>query len=192
MDKQYLSLPIIRQARKVVVQNPRQGQNRITTLRLPYPVCKYATISLMDLKVVARNRKASHDYFLLETLEAGLVLQGSEIKSIRAGQISIKEAYVKVDGSEAWLVNAHIAPYDPASRMNHDPLRERRLLLHKKEIHRLWDEVRQKGVTIVPTQVYLKNGRAKVEIAVAKGKRQHDKRQAIAKRDLERELKRDY
>ena len=140
--------------------------------------------------MIATNRKAKHDYFLLESFEAGLVLQGSEIKSIRAGRISIKEAYVRTDGNEAWLVDCHIAPYDPASRQNHEPRRERKLLLHRKEIDKLWDEVRQKGVTIVPLRVYLKNGRAKLEIALAKGKRKYDKRQAVAKRDAEREIER--
>ena len=103
-----------------------------------------------NIKVVATNRKARHDYFLMDTFEAGMVLQGSEIKSIRAGQISLKEAYVRVDGEQAWLINAHIAPYDPASRENHDPLREKKLLLHKKEIQKLWNEVRQKNFTIIP------------------------------------------
>jgi len=144
----------------------------------------------MSEKVIATNRKARHDFFLLETFEAGLALQGSEIKSIRAGQISIKEAYVRTDGREAWLVDAHIAQYDPASRQNHDPRRERKLLLHRKEIGKLWDEVRQKGVTIIPLSVYLKNGRAKVEIAVAKGKHNYDKRQDLAKRDAQREIER--
>jgi SsrA-binding protein len=144
----------------------------------------------MSEKVIATNRKARHDFFLLETFEAGLVLQGSEIKSIRAGQISIKEAYVRTDGKEAWLVDAHIAQYNPASRQNHDPKRERKLLLHRKEIYKLWDEVRQKGVTIIPLSVYLKDGRAKVEIAVAKGKRKYDKRQDLAKRDAQREIDR--
>ena len=144
----------------------------------------------MSVKVVARNRKAKHDYFLLDTFEAGISLQGSEIKSIRAGQVSLKEAYVRVDGEEAWLVNAHVSPYDPASRQNHDPIRERRLLLHKREIYKLWDEVRMKGVTIIPTQMYLKDGRAKVEIAIAKGKKNYDKRREIAKRDLQRDLAR--
>lgn len=141
-------------------------------------------------KVVATNRKASFEYFLLEQFEAGLVLQGSEIKSIRAGQISIAEAYVDVDGRNAWLVESHIAPYEQANRFNHDPKRKRRLLLHRREILELWDAVRQKGVTIVPTKVYLKNGRAKIEIALAKGKKLHDKRASIAKRDEERELSR--
>lgn len=152
---------------------------------------EYVKISKMDnIKVVATNRKARHDYFLLETFEAGICLQGSEIKSIRAGQISIKEAYVKVDGEQAWLINAHISPYDPASRENHDPTRDRKLLLHKKEIRTLWDEVRQKGVTVIPIKVYLKRGKAKVEISIVKGKRHYDKRQAIAKRDAQREIER--
>jgi SsrA-binding protein len=142
------------------------------------------------IKVVARNRKASHEFFLLERFEAGLVLQGSEIKSIRAGQVSLAEAYVRVDGHEAWLVDAHIAPYDQASIYNHEPRRERKLLLHRSEIRELWNEVRQKGVTIVPIQIYLKDGRAKIEIAVAKGKKLYDKRQAIARRDAEREMER--
>ncbi len=146
----------------------------------------------MSIKVVATNRKAQHEYFLLQTYEAGIALQGSEIKSIRAGQISIKEAYVRTDGQEAWLVDCHIAPYDPASRFGHDPRRERKLLLHSKEIARLWDEVRQKGATIVPTRVYLKEGRAKIEIALAKGKKQYDKRQDLARRDVQREIERNF
>jgi SsrA-binding protein len=144
----------------------------------------------MSVKVVATNRKASHEYFLLERLEAGIALQGSEIKSIRAGQISLAEAYVHIDGREAWLVDAHIAPYEQANRFNHDPRRRRRLLLHNKEIRELWNEVRQKGVTIIPIRVYLKEGRAKVEIAIAKGKKLYDKRQTIAKRDAQREIER--
>lgn len=144
------------------------------------------------VKVVASNRKASHEFFLLDRYEDGIVLQGSEIKSIRAGQLSLAEAYVRVDGEEAWLEDAHIAPYEQASIFNHEPRRPRRLLLHKKEIRKLWNEVRQKGVTIVPTRVYLKNGRAKVEIAVAKGKKLYDKRQSIAQRDAERELARTF
>jgi SsrA-binding protein len=144
----------------------------------------------MGIKVVATNRKARFEYFLLETLEAGLELRGSEIKSIRAGQVSLGEAYVAIDGEEAWLVNAYIAPYEEANRYNHEPRRNRRLLLHKKEIYDLYDDVRKKGVTIVPTRMYLKDGRAKLEIAVAKGKKQHDKRQEIQQRDMERESNR--
>ncbi len=145
-----------------------------------------------NMKVVATNRKASHEYFLLEHYEAGIALMGSEIKSVRAGQISLAEAYVEVDGREAWLLEAHIAPYEQASIFNHQPRRPRKLLLHRKEILHLWNQVRQKGMTIVPLRVYLKEGRAKLEIAVAKGKKLYDKRQAIAKRDAEREMERQY
>ncbi len=145
----------------------------------------------MSIKVVATNRKAKFEYFLLDRYEAGIALQGSEIKSVRAGQVSLTDSYVQVDGREAWLVNAHIAPYDKASRFNHDPKRPRRLLLHRREILELWNAVRQKGVTIVPVQMYLKDGLAKVEIAVAKGKKLYDKRHEIAKRDEERELSRE-
>ena len=144
----------------------------------------------MDIKVVATNRKARHEYFLLETYEAGIALKGSEIKSIRAGQVSLAQAYVRVDGREAWLVDCHIAPYEQAGLFNHDPQRPRKLLLHRKEIYKLYDQVRQKGVTIVPLRVYLKHGLAKVEIAVAKGKKLYDKRQAIARRDIQREIER--
>ncbi len=146
----------------------------------------------MAVKVIARNRRARQDYHISDTYEAGIVLRGSEIKSIRAGQISIQEAFVRIDANrlEAWLENAHIAPYDPASRLNHDPLRPRKLLLHRREIGKLWDSVRKKSMTIIPLQVYLKGGRAKVEIALARGKRQYDKRSAIKARETEREIQR--
>lgn len=148
-------------------------------------------LGIMDgIKIVARNRKAKFEFQLFDTYEAGLELRGTEIKSIRAGQVSLAEAYVRTNGKQAWLVSAHIAPYDQASVFNHDPERERRLLLHKREINALWDGVRIKGMTIVPTILYLKNGKAKVEIALAKGKRQYDKRQSIKKRDMEREIDR--
>lgn len=145
----------------------------------------------MSIKIVATNRKASFEYFLLEHFEAGLELRGTEIKSVRAGQVSLGEAYVEVDGQQAWLVESHIAPYERGNRFNHDPKRRRRLLLHKKEIRELWDAVRQKGVTIIPTKLYLKEGRAKLEIALAKGKKLHDKRDSIAKRDAERDAARE-
>lgn len=146
----------------------------------------------MGIKVIATNRKAKHEYFLLDTYEAGLVLKGSEIKSIRAGQISLAQAYVSVDGNEAWLVNSHIAPYNEASSNNHDPVRARKLLLHSSEIRKLSDKVRQKGATVIPLRVYLKDGKAKVEIALAKGRKHYDKRAEIAKRDSQRELDRQY
>jgi SsrA-binding protein len=144
-----------------------------------------------NIKVVSTNRKARFEYFLIETFEAGIALQGSEIKSVRAGQVSLTESYVQIDAQEAWLMSAHIAPYEQANRFNHDPLRPRRLLLHKKEIRQLWDSVRQKGMTIIPTRVYLKDGRAKVEIALARGKKSYDKRETIAKRDRERDSARE-
>ena len=144
-----------------------------------------------DVKIVANNRKASFEYFLLEKFEAGLVLQGSEIKSIRAGQMSIQESYVDIEnGEQAWLVEAHIAPYEQANRFNHEPKRKRKLLLHKKQIRELWNNVRIKGMTVVPTRVYLKNGRAKIEIALAKGQKAYDKRATIAKRDEARSAER--
>jgi SsrA-binding protein len=142
------------------------------------------------IKIISRNRKAKFEYELFDTYEAGIELRGSEIKSIRARQVSLSEAYVRTNGRQAWLVGAHIAPYDQASAFNHDPERERRLLLHKREINALWDGVRLKGMTIIPTMLYLRDGLAKVEIALAKGKRQYDKRQSIKKRDMEREVER--
>ena len=142
-----------------------------------------------EIKVVATNRKAGFEYFLLEKFEAGLSLRGSEIKSIRAGQISLVEAYVEIEAGQAWLKGAHVAPYEQASRNNHDPLRPRRLLLNKREIRQMFNAVRQKGMTIVPTRVYIKEGRAKIEIALARGKKMRDKREVIAKRDAEREAR---
>ena len=141
----------------------------------------------MEVKTVATNRKARFEYQLFETFEAGLVLKGTEIKSVRKGQISLQEAYVRTDGKQAWLVGAHIAPYEHASAFQHDPDREKKLLLNKREIRELYDAVRIKGLTIIPVRVYLKGGRAKVEIAIAKGKKKYDKREAIKKRDFERE-----
>ncbi len=146
----------------------------------------------MGIKVIATNRKARHEYFLLDTYEAGLVLKGSEIKSIRAGQVSLAQAYISLDGNEAWLINSHIAPYNEASHNNHDPLRKRKLLLHRSEIRKLSDKVIQKGATVIPLRLYLKDGKAKIEIALAKGKKQYDKRAEIAKRDAIREMDRRY
>ena len=145
-----------------------------------------------DIKILATNRKASFEYFLMEKFEAGLVLHGSEIKSIRAGQISIQESYVDIpNAQEAWLVEAHIAPYEQAGiHFNHEPKRKRRLLLHKKQIRELWNNIRIKGNTVVPTRVYLKDGRAKIEVALAKGKKAYDKRATIAKRDEARDNER--
>lgn len=145
----------------------------------------------MSGKTIAKNKKAFFNFQILDTYEAGIVLQGSEIKSIRNNQISIDQAYVHIDGEEAWLVDAYINPYEQASIYNHDPRRRRKLLLHKKEILELWDRVRIKGNTIVPLRVYLYQGKAKIEIAVAKGKKLRDKRKDIAERDVKRQTERE-
>ena len=144
----------------------------------------------MGIKVIATNRKARHEYHFHDTYEAGLVLMGSEIKSIRAGRVSLQEGFVLFEGGEAWLVNVHIAQYDPASQQSHAPRRRRKLLLHRREIDRLRGRVQEKGYTVIPTKLYLKDGRAKVEIALARGKRQYDKRQTLAKRDSKRRIER--
>ncbi len=141
-------------------------------------------------KSIAKNRKAEFEYFLLDRYEAGIALQGSEIKSIRLGQISLQESFIQVTENEAWLKDAHIAVYNPASYTNHDPKRPRQLLLNKKEIRELWMAVKQKGVSIIPVKMYLKNGRAKIEIAIAKGKKLYDKRQILEKKDMERDISR--
>jgi len=142
------------------------------------------------IKIVATNRTAGRDYFLGDHLEAGIALQGSEIKSVRAGQISLKESFIRVESGQAWLMDAHIAPYQPAARLNHDPRRPRRLLLHRRELLRLEQSARQKGFTLVPTRVYLRDGRAKLEFALGRGKRKYDKRQALAEKEAQRAMQR--
>lgn len=145
----------------------------------------------MSRKVVARNRKALHDYHVEEKYDAGIVLQGSEIKSIRNNRISLQDGYVQERDGELWLMGVHIAPYEQASIFGHeDPLRPRKLLLHKREIARIISRIQERGYTVVPIQVYLERGLAKVEVALARGKRMYDKRQTIAKRDSEREIQR--
>ncbi len=144
----------------------------------------------MAEKVIAVNRKALHDYHILESVEAGLVLTGTEIKSIRMGRVSLREAFARADDDELWLLGAHIAQYPPAGRFNHEPTRKRKLLLHKGEMYELTSALEEKGLTLVPLRLYLKNGRAKVELALARGKRAHDKREAIAKREAERQMQR--
>lgn len=145
----------------------------------------------MGEKAIATNRKAYHDYFIDETYEAGIVLTGAEIKSIRAGRVSLRDGFALIKDGEAWLLNAHIAPYKHATdRSNHDPKRDRKLLLHRYQINRLRERVRQKGYTLIPLRIYLKNNRAKVEIALARGKKLYDKRRAIAKREAQREMER--
>ena len=148
-------------------------------------------MSEQELKVVATNRKARHDYHIEQTYEAGIVLEGSEIKSVRAGSVSLREGYVTVRDGELWLVDVHIAAYEQAGRWSHEPTRQRKLLMHKREIDRLGEMTRERGYTIVPLRIYTRGRLAKVEIAVARGKRQYDKRAAIAKRDSERKIRRE-
>src|ERR1044072_2896008 len=139
---------------------------------------------------IARNRQARHRYNLLDKWEAGLVLTGTEVKSLREGKAQIKDGYAALRDGEVWLYNVHIPPYAPASRENHEPERPRKLLMHKREIERLIGKTREKGLTLVPTRVYFRGGRAKVEIALAKGKDVGDKRQAIKEREMKREMER--
>jgi SsrA-binding protein len=142
----------------------------------------------MAEKIVTVNRKALHDYSIIESLEVGLVLTGTEIKSIRSGKINLRDAYARPENGELWLVGAHIARYEAGNRFNHEPTRPRKLLVHRKELRRLSAEVEQKGLTLVPLRMYFKKGLAKVELGLAKGKRAYDKRQTIAKRDAAREM----
>jgi len=144
----------------------------------------------MDTKTVVSNRKARHNFHILESVEAGIALLGSEIKSIRAGRVSLGDAYVKPDKGELWLLHAHIARYEASTYQNHEPLRPRKLLLHKKEITRLASETSEKGLTLVPLRLYLKGGLAKLEVALAKGKKLYDKRESIARRETARTLER--
>lgn len=145
---------------------------------------------MSEERTVATNRKARHDYHIEESFEAGIVLTGSEIKSVRAGRVNLRDSYAVVRDGELWLINAHIAPYDPASRQNHKPRRERKLLMHRRQINRLASRVQERGYTLVPLRMYLRRGLAKVELALARGKRKYDKREAIAKREASRQIER--
>ena len=141
-------------------------------------------------KVLAQNRKASHDYIILDTIEAGMVLTGTEIKSVRKAKINLKDGYVSIRNGEVFLQNVHISPFEQGNIFNHDPLRTRKLLLHKKQIKYLIEETKTTGVTLVPLRVYLKNGVAKVLIGLAKGKKSYDKRDALKQKDMKREIDR--
>jgi SsrA-binding protein len=144
-----------------------------------------------DVKVVATNRRARHDYEVLETMEAGVALVGTEVKSLRAGHVQLKDSYARIDGGEVWLVGVHVAPYAQADGFGgHDPERPRKLLLHRPEIDRLTGRTQQQALTLVPLSIYFRDGRAKVELALARGRKQHDRRQAIAERDALREAER--
>ncbi|KAF1295744.1 SsrA-binding protein [Enterococcus sp. JM4C] len=141
-------------------------------------------------KLIAQNKKARHDYAILDTMEAGMVLQGTEIKSVRNARINLKDGFVRVRNGEAYLYNVHISPYEQGNIFNHEPLRTRKLLLHKKQIARLIGETKNTGVTIVPLKVYLRNGYAKVLIGLAKGKKQYDKREDLKRKDVDRQISR--
>jgi SsrA-binding protein len=145
----------------------------------------------MPDQTVAQNRRARHEYNIEETVEAGLVLTGTEIKSIRAGRANLAEAYARIERGEAWLIGAHIAPYEQASRFNHEPTRTRKLLLHRDQIAELARKTQTRGYTLVPLRLYLRDGLAKVELGLARGRKAHDKRRVIAERDARRELERE-
>ncbi len=142
------------------------------------------------LKQVAENRKARHEYFIIETYEAGLVLQGTEVKSLRAGKVSLADCYARVENGEVIVYNMHISPYEQGNRFNHEPKRPRKLLLHKHEINKLYANVREKGYTLVPLAIYFNKSRAKMTLALAQGKKLYDKRDAAANRDAKREMDR--
>ena len=141
-------------------------------------------------KMIARNRKARHDYDILDSFETGIVLQGSEVKSLRAGKANLKDSYAAVEGGELFLHRVHISPYEPATRFNHDPERVRKLLLHRAEIRRLIGKTQQQGLTLVPLSLYFSRGKAKVELAIARGKKQYDKRESMVRRQAERDVER--
>lgn len=146
-----------------------------------------------EIKVVAENRKARHDYFIEETLEAGIVLTGTEVKSLRSGKANIRDSFARVENGEVFLYDMHISPYEQGNRFNHEPKRPRKLLLHKHEIRRLIGKTREKGYTLIPLKVYFTaHGIAKVELALAKGKKLYDKREAIRERDAKREIERAF
>lgn len=148
------------------------------------------------MKIVSQNKKAYHDFFILDTYEAGIELMGTEIKSVRKGSVNLKDSFIRIKNDEAYIENMHIAPYEQGNRFNHEPLRTRKLLLHKKEIKKLQKEIKEKGLTIVPTKLYFNTAKLKVEIALAKGKKLYDKRQDLkekdSKRDIEKALKNAY
>ncbi|MEW6183993.1 MAG: SsrA-binding protein SmpB [Bacillota bacterium] len=142
------------------------------------------------MKVICENRKARHDYFILETFEAGMALTGTEVKSMRAGRGNLKNSYARVEKGELWLYEMHISPYEQGNRFNHEPKRPRKLLMHKKEILRLYGSTREKGLGLVPLRCYFKDGRIKVEVALVRGKKEYDRREDIAARDAKREMER--
>ncbi len=143
-------------------------------------------------KVVVTNRRASHEYFIIDRYEAGIALKGTEVKSLRAGSATLQDGYAEIRNGEVWLVGMHISPFEKGNINNHDPKRDRKLLLHKQEIRRLVGKVSEKGLTLIPLRIYFKSNIAKVELGLARGKKSYDKREAIARREVERRLRREY
>jgi SsrA-binding protein len=142
-------------------------------------------------RLIANNRRARHEYLIEETFEAGMVLTGTEIKSVRAGKVNLQDAYARIENGEAWLYNMHISPYEQGNRMNVDPMRPRKLLLKRPELNRLFGKVQTSGLTLVPLSIYIRNGFAKLDLALARGKKLYDKRQALAEREAQREVERE-
>ena len=144
----------------------------------------------MGIKIIANNKKAYHDYFIEDTFEAGLVLTGTEIKSIRAGKVNLKESFCKIRGGEVFIDNMNISPYEQGNRFNHEPTRSRKLLLHREEIGKITKRVEERGYTLIATKIYLKGGRAKLEVGIGKGKHHHDKRETLKRKQADREAQR--
>ena len=165
----------------------RQGFNKTIGI-----MGKFTSSNRSRIKIIAQNRKARRDYEVLGSFETGIVLEGTEVKSLRSGKANLKDGYAAVEKGEIFLYNVHISPYEAASRFNHDPERPRKLLLHRAEIRRLIGRTEQKGLTLIPMKLYFKQGRAKVELALARGRKQYDKRREIATRDLRRDLEREF
>lgn len=170
--------------------NPVRQFRNVSGIPFFRPLCY--SYRIMAEKLICANKRAFHEYHIEERLEAGIVLVGTEVKSLRAGKANLTDAFVLVKNGEAWLHNLHIAPYDFGNRQNHDPERARKLLLHKKEIDKLHARIRQDGCTAVPLRLYFKDGKVKVEVGTAKGKKLHDKREDLKKKDLKREHAKDF
>ena len=149
-------------------------------------------MEMAEKKIVAQNRRARRDYFIEETYEAGIALKGTEVKALREGRVNLQDGYAQIKDGEVYLINVHISPYAFGNRYNHDPLRDRKLLLHKREIRRLLGKVKEKGFTLIPLSIYFKGGKAKVELALVKGKKLYDKRESLKRKALEKELQRSY
>lgn len=177
--------------RKQFDESPYNGGIALADSPLPGLFAHMSDARSDDIKLISTNRQAHHRYHIMETYEAGLVLQGTEVKSLRAGKCNLKEGYARIDNEEAWLIGVHIPEYAAGNQFNHDPVRKRKLLLSKRQIHRLMGQTQQQGLTIVPLRIYFSGKRVKVELGLGKGKKLFDKRQAIIKRDTDRQMRRE-